>query len=291
MGMKTGSQTILYLFDESSARIGFILQKTYVPDFLNGRHNSLSNQKQYYRHYIAHHTNWQLVGIFSDSISARTIQKRRQFQRMMSLCRSGKIDLILAKSIKRFGRNTLDLLQTFQELNGLGVEVYFEVERMHIGNPKDLLMLTIFAGLAQNESENLSADIKWGIRHAFRSGTSGFITRPCYGYRKDKCGELVIHEAEAKIVKKIFRWRHEGCSLRKISELLFSQGILSPSGKAKWGSETINKLLHNEKYTGNVILQKTYVPDFLNGKQRRNDGRVDKYYIENTHESIVENTE
>ena len=96
---------------------------------------------------------------------------------MMSLCRSGKIDLILAKSIKRFGRNTLDLLQTFQELNGLGVEVYFEIERMHISNPKDLLMLTIFAGLAQNESENLSADIKWGIRHAFRSGTSGFITK------------------------------------------------------------------------------------------------------------------
>lgn len=121
------------------------------------------------------------------------------------LCRAGKIDLILAKSIKRFGRNTLELLQTFQELNRLGVEVYFEIERMYISNPNAMLVLAILASLAQSESENLSEDIKWGIRQAFRSGSSKLIARPCYGYRQNVSGELVIHKEEAEIVCRIFR--------------------------------------------------------------------------------------
>jgi hypothetical protein len=156
-------------------------------------------------------------------------------------------------------------------------------------------MFTIYASMAQQESENLSQDIKWGIHHAFKTGTSKLIARPCYGYRQsikqNENGEenntLVIYEPEAVIVRQIFKWNGEGCSLRQISKLLKEQSISTPTDKPTWGTETLNKLLHNEKYTGNVLLQKTYVPDMLEAKQVKNDKKVDAYYIENTHEAIV----
>ncbi|MFV0484672.1 MAG: recombinase family protein [Candidatus Saccharimonadales bacterium] len=113
------------------------------------------------------------------------------------------------------------------------------------------------------------------------------ISRPCYGYRPNNSGELVIHEQEAKIVRQISSWSKQGLSLRQISERLYEQGTPSPTGRPTWGTETLNKLLHNEKYTGNVMLQKTYVPDMLSGKQVQNTGQIDKVYIENTHEGII----
>jgi DNA invertase Pin-like site-specific DNA recombinase len=254
--------------------------------------NSLNMQVKYYTKYIKDNLNWQLAGIFVDKMSARTIRKRKQFQRMMSLCRVGKIDLILTKSIKRFGRNTVDLLETFRELKRLQIEVFFELEHIYISDPKAELIFTIYASMAQAESENLSQDIKWGIRHAFRTGTSKLIARPCYGYRQgsDQNGNniLAIYEPEATVVRQIFKWKDEGYSLRQISQYLKQQNIPSPTDRPTWGTETLNKLLHNEKYTGNVMLQKTFVPDMLKAKQVKNDRQVDMYYIENTHEAIVE---
>jgi DNA invertase Pin-like site-specific DNA recombinase len=252
-------------------------------------------QVKYYRKYIKRHINWQLVGIYVDQMSARTIHKRKQFQRMMKLCRENKIDLIITKSIKRFGRNTVDLLKTFRELRSLQVEVFFELENMYISDPKTELIFTIYASMAQQESENLSQDIKWGIHHAFRTGTSKLLVRPCYGYRqktiqnKDNTiiTKLVIYEQEAVIVRQIFKWKDEGLSLRQISKLLHGKNIPSPTGKPTWTAETINKLLHNEKYTGNVMLQKTYVPDMLKAKQVKNDKYVTAYYMKNMHEGII----
>lgn len=210
---------------------------------------------------------------------------------MLRLCRSGKIDLILTKSVKRFSRNTLEFLEVCQELKTLGVEVYFELENLYLSNPSSMLLLTIFSSLAQAESENLSHDIRWGIRHGFETGTSGLITRPCYGYRKTKSGELAVYEPEAKVVRQIFHWKSKGCSLRKISERLFQHDILAPRGGKRWGAETLNKLLHNEKYLGNVMLQKTYVSSPLEGRQKRNDGQMAKYYITGTHKGIMGETE
>jgi site-specific DNA recombinase len=229
-------------------------------------------QVKYYTKYIKSNLNWKLAGIFVDKMSARTIHKRIQFQRMISLCRAKKIDLIITKSLKRFGRNTVDLLETFRELKRLQIEVFFELENIYLSDTKAELMFTIYSSLAQAESENLSHDIKWGIHHAFKTGTSKLISRPCYGYRQDHEGRLVIYEEEAIIVRQIFQWRLAGYSLRAISKMLHEQGIPYPTGKPEWKADTLSKLLHNEKYTGNVMLQKTYVPDMLKTTQVKNNG-------------------
>lgn len=245
-------------------------------------------QVEHYTKYINSNLNWQLAGIFVDKMSARTIRKRKQFQEMMALCRAGKIDLILTKSIKRFGRNTVDLLETFRELKRLQVEVFFELENMYISDPKAELMFTIYASMAQDESENLSHDIKWGIHHAFSTGISKLMARPCYGYRQSSQGNLVIYKPEAVIVRQIFRWRLVNYSLREISKTLYALAIPSPTNRPKWSAETLNKLLHNEKYTGNVILQKTYVPNILTAKQVKNKGQATMYHVRGTYEGILD---
>lgn len=249
--------------------------------------SSLENQAAYYMSFINSNSNWALAGIFADKSTARTMRRRTELQEMMRLCRNHQIDLILTKSVKRFSRNTLEFLEICYELKSLGVEVYFELENLYLSNPTSMLLLTIFAGLAQDESENLSADIRWGIRRGFEDGSSGFINRPCYGYRKSEDGILVICEPEAKVVRQIYHWRADGYSLREIAKLLFERNIPAPRGGKCWGVETLSKLLHNEKYTGNVMLQKTYVPDVLVGIQKRNNGQVAKYYVQNTHAGIV----
>ncbi len=249
--------------------------------------SSLENQAAYYMGLITSNHNWELVGIFVDRSTARTMRQRTEFQEMLRLCRDRQIDLILTKSIKRFGRNTLEFLEVCYELKSLGVEVYFELENLYLSNPASMLLLTIFAGLAQAESENLSADIRWGIRRGFEDGSSGFINRPCYGYRKSKDNTLTIYGPEAKIVRQIYQWRIYGYSLRKTAELLQERNVAAPKGGTRWGIETLNKLLHNEKYTGSVMLQKTYVPDVLTGKQKLNNGQMTKFYIENTHQGII----
>ena len=222
--------------------------------------SSLEHQTMYYHKYISQYPNWQLAEIFTDRMSARTMYKRQQFQQLLAQCRAGKIDLILTKSVNRFGRNTLELLQVFQELKTLNIEVYFELERIQLSDPKSMLLLTIYSSLAQSESENQSTNIKWGIRHAFRSGTSRLIIRPCYGYRQNESDNLVICEEEAPIVRQIFQWRQRGHSLRQISRFLQERNILSPTGKIKWGPETLNKLLQNEnrnEYIENAAYTET----------------------------------
>lgn len=249
--------------------------------------SSLENQAAYYMGFIASNSNWELAGIFADRSTARTMQRRTELQEMMRLSRNHQIDLILTKSIKRFSRNMLEFLEICYELKSLGVEVYFELENLYLSNPNSMLLLTIFAGLAQAESENLSADIRWGIHRGFEDGSSGFISRPCYGYRKSKDGILTIYEPEAKIVRQIYQWRVYGYSLRKIAELLLERNVAAPKGGTRWSIETLNKLLHNEKYDGGVMLQKTYVPDVLTGKQRANNGQMTRFYIANTHQRII----
>lgn len=192
--------------------------------------SSLENQAAYYMGLITGNSNWKLAGIFANRSTARTMRQRTKFQEMLRLCRNRQIDLILTKSIKRFSRNTLEFLEVCYELKSLGVEVYFELENLYLSNPNSMLLLTIFAGLAQDESKNLSADIRWGIRRGFEDSSSGFINRPCYGYRKSKDGILVICEPEAKVVRQIYHWRADGYSLREIAKLLFERNIPAPRG-------------------------------------------------------------
>jgi len=206
---------------------------------------------------------------------------------MMKKCRQGKIDLILTKSISRFGRNTLNTLITARELKALGVDVWFEKEHIHLLSEDSETMLTAYAMFAQAESESMSRNIRAGIRYGFKSGNSGYANFVCYGYELDSNGELAINEAQAAIVKEIFTRRAAGQSLSKISEWLYECGIKSPTGKERWSRETLNKLLHNEKYIGDVLLQKTYASDLLDGVQIKNSGERSRYLYQNNHPAII----
>lgn len=247
---------------------------------------SLCAQSDFYTQFIHSRSDWVLFGIFADKASGRCNQKMHGFQDMMIACREHKIDLILVKSVSRFGRNTVEMLQSFQELKTLGIDVYFEIEHMHLKDPNSVLMLTILASLAQNESESKSYNISWGIRHKFAEGTSKFLGRGCYGYRS-LGNTLVIYPDEANVVKQIFTWRAEGNSLRKISLKLEQRGVQAPRGGAIWSPETLRKLLTNEKYTGNVILQKTYVADYFSGRQLQNKGQMPRYLVHENNPVII----
>ena len=251
------------------------------------QHHSLEAQKDYYQKLIASKSGWIFVGIYADQTSRRNNQKMRGFQNMMTDCRAGKINLILVKSISRMGRNTLQFLQSCDEMNQLGVEVYFEVENLYISNPKAMKMLTIYASLYQNESESKSAAVRWGNRTRFQNGTTGFASRICYGYRKSESGELIPYPPEAEVIKQIFCWHQQGASLRDVVRHLKELGIRSPRGRDEWRIETIRKILNNEKYYGNVLLQKTYVSDYFKGKSVPNRNKLPQYLIENNHEAII----
>lgn len=250
--------------------------------------SSLDSQIQYYQEQITACEGWDFAGIFSDRGSGLKGEERTAFQAMMKKCRQGKIDLILTKSISRFGRNTLNTLITARELKALGVDVWFEKEHIHLLSEDSEMMLTAYAMFAQAESESMSRNIRAGIRYGFKSGNSGYAHFVCYGYELSSNGKLAINEAQAVIVKEIFTRRAAGQSLAKISEWLYETGVKSPTGKERWSRETLNKLLHNEKYTGDVLLQKTYVSDLLEGVQIKNSGERSRYLYQNNHPAIID---
>lgn len=251
------------------------------------QYGSLQAQTDYYTNLIHSRPQWRFSGIYADKTSGRCNQKMPGFQKMMAECREDRIDLILVKAVSRFGRNTLEMLQAFNELREIGIDIFFEVEGLYLKDPKAMLMLTIYASLAQEESESKSYNIRWGIRRGFEDGTSKFLNRSCYGYGINEDGDLVISFEKAKVVRQIFQWRAEGDSLRTISTKLKQYGIKAPRGGDTWSTETLSKLLKNEKYTGNVLLQKTFVANFFHGMQVKNRGQLEQYYIENSHPAII----
>lgn len=251
------------------------------------QHHSLETQQAYYEKFIQQKPNWIFSGIYSDEASGRNNIKMNSFQIMLEDCRKGKIDIILVKSISRMGRNTLQFLQACNEFKRLNVDVYFEIEKLHISNPQAVRMLTIYASLYQQESVEKSSATTWGIRSRFQAGTSKFADRECYGYKKSATGELVPFTPEAEIVKLIFNWHRQNVSLREISARLSDMNIKAPRGGDVWHIETIRKILNNEKYYGDVLLQKTYVSNYFTGKTAPNTGVLPKYLIENHHEAII----
>ena len=251
------------------------------------QYHSLEAQREHFEKYISERTRWVFVGIYADQASGRHNLKMKEFQRMMDDCRAGKIDLILVKSISRLGRNTVQFLQACNELNSLGVDVYFEVEKLYISNPKAVRLLTVYASVYQNESETKSFAIHWGHLVRFQNGNSKFYNRPCYGYTQSNDGTLEIVHEEAGVVTLIYEWRAEGTSLRAIASRLMAMGIKAPQGGKVWGIETIRKILNNEKYYGDVLLQKTYIADFFTGKQVTNRGECECYLLKDHHEAII----
>jgi DNA invertase Pin-like site-specific DNA recombinase len=208
----------------------------------------------------------------------------------MKECANGKVDMIYTKSISRFARNTVDFLETMRMLKTLGVTVIFENEHIDTSQPISEFAVTLFAAYAQEESESKSSNIRWGILQKFKSGAESYVNRPCFGYDKGE-HHLEINTEEAQIVRQIFQKYLSGESLKSIAVYLENNRILSPKGGTKWSSQTVKNILQNEKYTGNVLLQKTYVESFFTSKQNQNKGDKNMYLVEGCHTAIVTKNE
>lgn len=248
--------------------------------------HSLSAQTEYYTRLIRANPDWELVGIYADSfISGTDASRRSEFRRLVSDCENGRIDLVLCKSISRFARNTVDLLETVRRLKRLGVEVRFEKENINSLSADGELLLTILAGFAQEESRSISDNVKWGLRKRFRSGNVGMQNKSVFGYRYD--GEkYVVFEEEAKAVRLIFEEYINGVPLRKIGEKLREEGFKTTRG-CDFSHNQINYIVHNEIYAGNIVLQKTYVRDFITHAKAPNRGELPQYRLCGVHEAIV----
>lgn len=206
---------------------------------------------------------------------------------MISECMEGHIDMIITKSISRFARNTLDCLRYIRQLKEKNIPVFFEKENINTMDSKGEVLLTIMASLAQQESESLSKNVKMGMQFRFQNGEVQVNHNRFMGYTKDEDGHLIIEPAEAEIVKRIYREYLQGASLKQIGDGLMDDGILTAAGKAKWRPESVKKILKNEKYIGDALLQKTYTVDVLTKKRVKNNGIVPQYYVENSHEPII----
>ena len=238
---------------------------------------SYETQVEHYTSYIKKNPEWEFAGIFSDDgISGTYTKKREGFNKMIDECMDGKIDMIITKSISRFARNTLDCLKFIRQLKEKNIPVFFEKENINTMDAKGEVLLTIMASLAQQESQSLSQNVRLSINH------NRFL-----GFTKDEDGHLIVKPDEAKVVKRIYREYLEGASLQQIAKGLETDGILTGAGKKKWRLETLHKILRNEKYIGDALLQKTYTVDFLNKKRVQNKGIVPQYYVENSHEAII----
>lgn len=251
------------------------------------QYHSLEAQREYYSKYIDSKIDWIFVGIYADQASGRHNLRMKEFQRMMADCRAGKIDYIIVKSISRLGRNTLQFLNTCSELIQLNIDVYFQTENLHIRDPQAIRILTIYASLYQNESESKSHNVRWGNIVRFQDGSSKLFDRPCYGYCSGVDGTLKIVPEEAAVVRAIYEWRNDGASLREIVRRLMDAEVKAPRGGDVWHIEAIRRILSNEKYYGDVCLQKTFIADYFTGKQRPNHGEYDFFLCEDHHEAII----
>ena len=250
--------------------------------------SSYEVQVAHYTQFIQKNPEWELAGIYADDgIIGTNTKKREEFNRMIQDCMDGNIDMIITKSISRFARNTLDCLKYIRELKEKNIPVFFEKENINTMDSKGEVLLTIMASLAQQESQSLSQNIKLGLQYRFQNGEVRVNHSRFLGYTKDEEGNLIIEPAEAEVVKRIYREYLEGASLLQIGRGLEADGILTGAVKTKWRPETLKKILQNEKYIGDALLQKTYTVDFLNKKRVQNKGIVQQYYVENNHEPII----
>jgi len=252
------------------------------------RHTDTSRQVQFYTGYINNHPDYDFGGIYADEgISGTNTKKREQFNKMIEACKAGKIDMIITKSISRFARNTLDCLNFVRMLKDLGIGVIFEKENINTLDSKGEVLLSILSSLAQDESRSISENSTWGIRRRFEQGKVAVNHTKFMGYDKDEEGSLIINEKQAKVVRRIFADFLDGKGPNRIAKDLEKEGVSNWNGKAKWYESSIRKMLSNEKYKGDALLQKTYTVDFLSKKRVENNGEVPQYYVEESHPAII----
>lgn len=251
--------------------------------------SSYQAQLEYYTEKIKCNPAWSLVAIYADQgISGISTKGRKEFNRMIKACRKGKIDLIITKSISRFSRNTLDGLDYVRQLKEIGVGVYFEKENVNTLTLENELLLTFMMSAAQAESESMSGNIKWGHRKNFKDGKVYYHYAGFLGYRKGEDGQPEIDPEEAKVVRRIFSRYLAGDSVIKIIADLKTDGIKTSRGKETWNDNVIRNMLHNEKYIGDALLQKTFTSDLFTKRSQKNTGQLPMYYVHECHPAIID---
>lgn len=251
------------------------------------QYHSLEAQIAYYTDYIKRNSNWEFVTVYSDIASGLYAANRPGYQQLMRDCAKRKVDLILVKSLSRFSRDTLETIRQIRRLKKMNIGIYIEnggLNTLNISNS----MIDQLAALDQAESHFRSENIKFGIRHRMRSGKTVLNHTQFLGYTKGPDGVLQIVPEEAEIVRKIFELYIQGNGVRKIKRYLEEHGIETVTGKAEWSTSTIDRMLSNEKYVGDVRMQKSFTVDFLTGRREKNEGQLDAYLVENAHEPIID---
>lgn len=246
--------------------------------------NSLENQAEFYTAQIKADPDWEFAGIYEDRGISGTKEMRPAFQQLLADCRAGKIDLILTKAFTRFARNTVVLLSTLRELKALGIDVYFEKDNIHSLSENGEFLITLLAAYAQAESYSASENQKWRIKKAFEEGRT--TLGKMMGYRL-KDGVLTVVPEEAEIVRQIFEDYLSGMGENAIAKKLIRMGIAPMRSQRPWNRTSIRYILTNEKYCGNMLLQKTYTENYISKKPVRNHGERTRYLVENSHEAII----
>ncbi len=246
--------------------------------------HSLSAQVSYYSNLIQNKRGWLYMGVYVDEAMTGTSKERPSFLKMMNDARAGKLDMIITKSISRFARNTVTLLETIRELKALNVDVYFEEQRIHSLSADGELVLTFLASYAQEESRSASENLKWSIRNRFKKGLAW--NTYVYGYQFSN-GTFKVIKEEAEIVKEIFASYLGGEGTLAIAKKLNERGVLTKPNN-KWRHNSIQIILRNYLYTGNSLLQTTYKDNHLTKRKVINNGVLPKYHVENSHEPIID---
>ena len=253
----------------------------------DAQETSYESQCIYYTNYISTNPSWTFAGIYADEgISGTTTKNREEFNKMIEDCKAHKIDMIITKSISRWARNTIDSLQYIRLLKDLNITVLFEKENINTMDESGEFLITVMSSLAQQESGSISANVRMGIQYQMQQGKGRLNTTCFLGYAKED-DQLKIVPDEAVTIRRIYREYLEGFSPCMIANRLASDNILSPAGKPNWYQSTVVSILSNEKYCGDLLLQKYYVPDFLTHRVVKNEGQLPQYYIEDAHDPII----
>jgi len=247
---------------------------------------SLEIQIKTYSEMIKGHPNWLFAGVFYDIESGLRRSGRKSLDKMLRKAAKGKIDYIITKSISRVSRDTLEMLKIIIFLRERGINMHFENEKLDSIETDKEFEITLRGMLAQDESRNTSENIQWGFQRKFEKGDIFTKYKSFMGYT---CvdGEIVIAPEQAEVVRKIFDLYLQGLTFGQIKSYLESQAIKTVTGKEHWDTTTIQKMLKNEKYKGDALLQKTFTEDFMTGKKSKNIGQRNRYYVKDSHSAIV----
>lgn len=270
--------------EESLVRLKKVCAYARVSSDKEAMLQSLSSQVSHYNKMISSNPKWQFIKVYADEGISGTKEDRPEFKRMLEDAKAGMIDLIITKSISRFGRNTETVIRTIREMNALGVDVYFESQNLHTLSTDGEFMLTILASYYQEEARSVSENMKWRIKRDFEKGIV-WGARDFYGYKVENKNFIVVPE-QAKIVKKIFDLYIKGLGILAITKQLNQEGI-KPLHSQSWSYGTILQIIKNINYTGDLILQKTYLENHLTKKKIMNKGEFHQYHVDGNHEAII----